>query len=656
MTENRISPEIKYKLIADQVIAALKGDRKPVPGIRFPEQNQLVIQTALKFPMIIFENAEIDSLFLSQIEMPEECNIVMEQCQLGFVKIHKSKFRDINFKSCILRDLDIDDDNSTDKISIEESRIIDGIVIRNKNNIAGLDICKNSQIGGIEISNSSTGNITINDFSSAGTLLIGEQSKIGNITIAENCVTGDFSCESSTLESISIQNNTKSGILKIKNNSVVGEIKFNNAVIGDIFIMNSFSSAIEFQHCENLPKLSITGSRTGPLYISDTDITSVYINRFSNKIMLSKWSVASMRIVYSEIPSLRTTGLASGEVFISDTKIDHLDLSATNISASCSLTLARCAVYAVQFEYANVLGPLFLRKLDALTEILPFNEQTDSIPSVYNTRIYENEDIKLKIKQLLDEWRFDHEHHKEHIRGIFPKPTFRLVHSSLGKAELSECNFGGFTFQYYNSKLLDCFITGTELPNAKDVLVHNGKEQLTNPSWQWHRQRMFFFNQIKRAYENIGDSVAAGQQHALAMNEQKHVLENTESKTPGEQRKLRFDKFTFTLNSISNHHGENWWRALWLTVVCGSMIFVFYLSHLWLRQSLYFGKTENYANSLWNNARHISEWFLLTHRFDFITNDVGGWGKFWDFFGRIVIGFGIYQFIAAFRRHGKKAI
>ena len=46
-----------------------------------------------------------------------------------------------------------------------------------------------------------------------------------------------------------------------------------------------------------------------------------------------------------------------------------------------------------------------------------------------------------------------------------------------------------------------------------------------------------------------------------------------------------------------------------------------------------------------------------THKIDFLKDKgvtLSGWSSLVDFLGRIVVGYGIYQFISAFRKHGKK--
>ncbi len=710
--------EIKYKLTAEQVIAALMGDTTLVPGIRWLTKVEMGKEFSYytDSEAIVFEYAEIESIDATKIETDKIiflneciCNgwyfancklklILIRSSTTGFISISESSTTGhISIRGSSITDhISIFESSNTGRISISESSTTDYISISESSTVGNISISESSTAGRIEISrssttgditiiqsstkginisgnsttrdiinlSSSTGEINISDSSNAGDIDISGSSIIGYISIRGNSVTGYIIIsQGSTTGNIRIDNNRKAGNLTIISQSVTGEIHLDKAVLGDISLRNSFSSSINIEHCENIPELEITNSRTGELYIRDSEINSVYLNRFQNSITLSKWNIASLRIEHSHLPAFRTTGLAAGEVFISDTHINHLNLGTTNISASCSLTLARCHIYAVQFEYTNVLGPLFLRKLNALKELFAFSPDNAHLYKIDEQVAQENpqeqrsEEYLSRRKKLFDGLKDEHDRHLEAMHDLkFFTSTFRLVHSSLGKAELSECNFSDFTFQYYNTKLVDCFITGTELPDEKDVIVHDGRDQLKNPSWQWHRQRMFFFNQIKRAYENIGDSVAAGQQHALAMNEQKQVLEHTRRSTRKKRWKLRFDKFTFTMNAITNNHGENWWRSFWLTVVSGGVVFIFYSLHLWLRQCWYYGLHEDYGHSLWYHWQSLPEWFLFTHRFDFMSSDVGGWGKLWDVLGRILIGYGIYQFVAAFRRHGKKAV
>lgn len=662
-----LSREIKYSMTSKEVNSVLNGNMKPIMGVRwltnFETENEFLVYGS---NAIVFENIRIDALVIG--ELVTDKVIILKECVCGPILFSKSKLNKILICNSSIRNISMQRETTSGSIDIYDG-----------SNVGNIFITTNSSIGLLGLREESKANvIQIQDKSSSQGFYFQEKSKIAMLKLENNCAIENINIrDGAILGPISISDNCTTGEIYISNKSITGEIisykseirnitidyqcivgkiELKKSVVGDIVLSNSFCSSINIKHCDNLPKLEITNSRTGELYISDTEIASVYLNKFRNKIILSKWNISSLRIEYSFLSSFRTSGLTAGEVFISDTNINHFNLGTANISASCSLTLARCKMYAAQFEYTNVLGSMFLRRLEALDKCFEFEVDKVEEITIKNDNISEYEELYASRKlKIFEEWKEEHKFHLEELIKTFPQPTFRLVHSSLGKAELSECNFNNFSFQFFNTRVLDCFIVGTMMPDPANLKVYNGKKRL-KPGLQWHRQRMSFFNQIKRVYDNTGDTVMASRYHTRAMNQQKKILTLSATFKTRYGRKLRMDQATFWMNWATNNHGENWWRALWVTVVSGLFVFILYSLHLWLRHCWYYGIEEQYGQHIWYHWQSLPEWFLITHRFDFMSTDVGGWGKLWDLLGRIVIGYGIYQFVAAFRRHGKKVV
>lgn len=111
-----------------------------------------------------------------------------------------------------------------------------------------------------------------------------------------------------------------------------------------------------------------------------------------------------------------------------------------------------------------------------------------------------------------------------------------------------------------------------------------------------------------------------------------------------------FDKIVLWLNKWSNNHGKSYWKGIIFTLIVGSVFF--YLSLL---------STENYIFQLnpknWysDDFRESFKYFFIsmnpTHSYNYLDeNKPTAWFYFWDFIGRIFIGYGIYQTIQAFRK------
>lgn len=113
---------------------------------------------------------------------------------------------------------------------------------------------------------------------------------------------------------------------------------------------------------------------------------------------------------------------------------------------------------------------------------------------------------------------------------------------------------------------------------------------------------------------------------------------------------LSFEKkIIFHLSKWSNEFGTNWMRALaiWI-ILLPSIIYIAYLASLGIYLKL--GHPIG-----WNFVSSFFEFINPTHSMPFLMekSQFGNWTIPIDFLCRIVIGFGIYQFITAFRRYGK---
>jgi len=63
------------------------------------------------------------------------------------------------------------------------------------------------------------------------------------------------------------------------------------------------------------------------------------------------------------------------------------------------------------------------------------------------------------------------------------------------------------------------------------------------------------------------------------------------------------------------------------------------------------------GNSIdWNLFGYFFQYFNPAHNIRFIDENlkINGWTVFVDYLGRLFVAYGIYQFIAAFRKHTKK--
>ncbi len=114
-------------------------------------------------------------------------------------------------------------------------------------------------------------------------------------------------------------------------------------------------------------------------------------------------------------------------------------------------------------------------------------------------------------------------------------------------------------------------------------------------------------------------------------------------------RKFRpFEFLVYFFNLISNNHGRSWFVALTFIVVVIHIGFYFYNNSL----------INPVYSFEWGNTDYLGDlakFILPTHKFNFLGFDPNSKAVTIDFISRLFIGYGIYQFISAFRKHGKRA-
>lgn len=106
------------------------------------------------------------------------------------------------------------------------------------------------------------------------------------------------------------------------------------------------------------------------------------------------------------------------------------------------------------------------------------------------------------------------------------------------------------------------------------------------------------------------------------------------------------DKKILCLNKYSNNFGTSPLHGLVFITLFGWLFFYFSLI-----ATANFSFEWNPSNWAFNDGvRYFFQFLIPTHRFDYLGAQTNGWFYVWDFFGRTFVGYGIYQFIQAFRK------
>ncbi|MCX2680970.1 hypothetical protein OOZ15_13535 [Galbibacter sp. EGI 63066] len=151
------------------------------------------------------------------------------------------------------------------------------------------------------------------------------------------------------------------------------------------------------------------------------------------------------------------------------------------------------------------------------------------------------------------------------------------------------------------------------------------------------RNRYEIFLQLKKRLESSGNFFEAQKLHSVA-NEALLKIKDVS----------KWDKFILGLNSISNNHGTSIKHPLgWMFLfsVCLYILYLLSIDRIFINTSFD-----------WNLIGYYFSFLDITHRIDFLVGkkELTGWSVTIDWINKIVTGFLIYQFIAAFRKYGKR--
>lgn len=277
------------------------------------------------------------------------------------------------------------------------------------------------------------------------------------------------------------------------------------------------------------------------------------------------------------------------------TKIINTKLLALSISgySTGELLIENCKIDSLYFRN-------FSARLGAnLYDIQPFRKDT--------------EENKLEIhKSNLDKIWFDNV-------AFDAYSTISLYRNKFGQTTLTACDFPS---KYKDFDKIQT-IENIHYPERKDK--------------NYFKTRYETFIQLKKQLEASGNFYEAQKFQAIS-NEALINVENLPY----------WDKVILKINSLSNNHGLSIKAPFIATIVIS---ICFYILYLW---SL--GRMFNSNGIDWNLFGYYFSFLDITHRTDFLVNksELNGFALVIDYLNKIIVGFLIYQFIAAFRKYGKK--
>lgn len=534
----------------------------------------------------------ITSFYFSQSVID---NLDIQRSSIGRLNINQSKTRDISIES-----------SDADVLIIIDSKT------------GGVNVYAQSKTGDVLVDRSKTGDFWI-DQSTTGEFRILEKSETGEFKIDNQSKTGGFSIFQSTTGNFTINEKSLTGMFNIWHQSKVGVlILYGQSKTGDFDIRGS--KADDFHILDQ--------SQTGDFSITDSELPAFTADGLTAKIELVKATIPLFRITNSHLPEVRFSAGCRMECYIANSSINLIDLQHVTLGKDSVVSFYDCTVYACLMEEFAVLGNLFFRQI----------KKADA-PFTWPVRV----NIAEQNEAILQEKQFtDYETHRKKLVEEIPTATFRVAQSSLGKTEFTDCELADFRFEFNNAKIVEVFMSGGKAPSER-IHIHG----VTPKTLKWAEQKVSVYTQLKKVFDNQGDIYWSTHFQAKTAEHQERLLKWRVKESKKWLSPARWDILTFRLNSYSNLHGESWGRALGFTL--GAAAF-FYALFLWSIGRLFLPTSLD-----WELMGQYFQFLDPTHKTDFVKGATLNFGSYAaDYVGRVFVGYGIFQFIAAFRKHGKK--
>ncbi len=559
--------------------------------------------------------------------------------------IANSEVEGLMLKNCDISQSQFD--NSTiNTIYITESNIR-GIGFQRKCSIKSIQINNDVKIQSFWFSES-----TLNNFGSNEVLfenLSFRESTIESISINHTVISNQVDFVSSTLENIYFSEFCIITCLKLRGSKAKNIYSDYANSIGTLDVISSQIRKITYKAPDSCGEVNISESTIDSLRIGgDISLSKVILSKSEFKeILFSDCSY----IICTEINSIKCN-----TINFDNCGFYELNLK-SNLNKDNLLIFSRINVFIMNIDYfSSILGFLLVKKMRTIIPDQPvnyniFDEEKypidETLPFEEKRKIHEEifkHKLSIDKSQLIKELLTKHQ-----------KPTLILNQSSLGKAEFTDCDLANFDFQFNNSKITEIFISGGSVP-SENIQIYNVEQN----TLAWHEQKVSAYSQLKKVFDSQGDVFWSSHFQSKTGKHQSKVLElrllqeanqanSWNDKITNLFSTNRFDWISFRLNHYSNLHGENWGRALAFTLLLPMYLYITYLLSL--------GKVFSIKNSIdWNIIGYFFTFLDPTHKIDFWveSQNLNGWARFIDFLSRIVVSYGIYQLIVAFRKHGKK--
>lgn len=687
-------------VLEEDLECTIVEDTEIIGKLIISEVNKACINSLLCY------NTKIDSIYFEKFNINKDCktkggHFYFDNCDIGHIhcKLHNtlgnfifchntqisafnlfnnSIIRNLEVNNSILKHLSVFNESGIKDVNINNSSIIT-IIFRKDSSACNWNISENSSIVSIKFSEQCDSlNLSINK-SKVNAFDI-KNSKLEDIKIDNNCILSNFSVKTGQIGSFTISNSNIGPAFM--NFGQIGPFSANYSILDNISLFNSNIEDIKITDNCKAKDLILTGctvgnvifhfSKIGTINIANDSIIKDFYARYCDIIELSgedlcnsfyitTTNISSIKLIRCNIPELLIRASNKFEAYLIGGQINLVNFSDTIFNKDTIVAFTSIKIYSIIFERFAILGILFMRQIERLEHPFMRNETlpTQKIENNSSNISFTDTAIRNKIMLFNENVAVDLDN-KYIFNNKINKPTIRISQSSLGKTEFTDCPLADYKFQYNNSRIIDCFISGGTVPgNNIGIIDPISKEEIIGT--EEHKQKASIYNQLKKIFEAQGDLYNATIFQCKWANHQEQYLKQVRKDKNSEAAKHPFfkkiksyfnensqDIYILWLNKISNNHGESWLRPLcWLL---GSA-FIFYIIYLWSIGRIFSG--SNFNCYLFG---YYFEFLNPLHKDDFIkySSEASGCTVFINFTSKLFTAFFLYKFLAAFRKYGKK--
>lgn len=620
-----INSDFPIGTVISNAVISKKGIKVIINGL----ENQKI------YP-IVFDNCKLFQLELRGIKSGyHHTSIYFYSCNIASVSLDDCNIRSVIFgQETVAEKILLDNGSETQRILFKDKSKAGLAWIYRGSEVSNIVLNGESRVKEIRLFESEVHTIQLNDFSKSGAIRFYMYSK-SSIFLNGNSKTNSIELFQKSKGGIKIDRKSEVGEIQLLDESELKFIKvLRESQVNDIVLdEQSKAGIILLSEKAKAREIRLLGkSEVADFFFLNTSINSLNAQQSIFSITIIDSSVSNILFQDCQIMSFRFQGKSKTEAFIKNSLINLLDLKQTVIYNEASIIFNSVKFYACLLDELTVFGILFFRDISALQTPFPLPE--------YVSEEAENKYVNKELRTMTST----------------EQSVFRINYSSLGQTEFLNSNFESFDrFEFSHSQIKETFISRVKVPNKIFIRVNNKSEK--QERWEIEEQKVSFYNQLSRVFSNQGFIYNAVKFRTRSAQHQQNILwekikgqNDNQNGNSDMKLKIFLDYLPFFLNRWSNKHGESWGRALLFILGTSALL---YLSYLYSMQF----PADPFKNSFLENLGYYFEFINPFRPFDFMEDagyKMNALTRFIDLISRLVIGYGVFQFLSAFRKYKKE--